>query len=245
MRRALLAALLFALPACAEDVVSGISQNVIQIRSNYTGSDILVFGSVENARANQGRDIVVVVRGPDQEMTVRRRDRIAGVWVNSDAARFEGLPGYYYVASTQPVERIATPQVLAQYGVGVPFLYPSQVGSHHDPRFFLDAARRHLKALKLYSEAPGNIDFQSENLFSTHVPVPAAAPRGQYNVEVYLFRAGQVVSVQSTPLFVDATGLERQLYNMAHNAPVTYGLACVFMAMLLGWISSVLFRRQA
>ena len=243
MRRVFLLALLLAAPARAEDVVSGISQNVIQIRSNYTGSDILVFGSVENARANQGRDIVVVVRGPDQEMTVRRRDRIAGVWVNSDAARFEGLPGYYYVASTQPVERIATPQVLARYGVGVPFLYPSQVGSHHDPRFFLDAARRHLKQAKLYAEAPGNIDFQSENLFSAHVPVPASAPRGQYNVEVYLFRAGQVVSVQSTPLFVDATGLERQLYNLAHYAPLTYGLACVFMAMLLGWISSVLFRR--
>ena len=243
MRRVFLLALLLAAPARAEDVVSGISQNVIQIRSNYTGSDILVFGSVENARANQGRDIVVVVRGPDQEMTVRRRDRIAGVWVNSDAARFEGLPGYYYVASTQPVERIATPQVLARYGVGVPFLYPSQVGSHHDPRFFLDAARSHLKQAKLYAEAPGNIDFQSENLFSAHVPVPASAPRGQYNVEVYLFRAGQVVSVQSTPLFVDATGLERQLYNLAHYAPLTYGLACVFMAMLLGWISSVLFRR--
>ena len=244
MRRVLLLALLLAAPAHAEDVVSGISQNVIQIRSNYTGSDILVFGSVENAQRQQGRDIVVVVRGPDQGMTVRRRDRIAGVWVNSDAAHFEGLPGYYYVASTQPVDRIATPDVLARYGVGVPFLYPSKVGSHHDPRLFLDAARRHLKALKLYSEAPGNIDFQSENLFSTHVPVPAAAPRGQYNVEVYLFRAGQVVSVQSTPLFVDATGLERQLYNMAHDAPLTYGLACVFMAMLLGWISSVLFRRQ-
>jgi uncharacterized protein (TIGR02186 family) len=243
MRGTWFALALLALPAQAEDVVSGISQNVIQIRSNYTGSDIVVFGSVENSKAGQDRDVVVVVRGPDQEMTVRRRDRVAGVWVNRDAAHFEGLPGYYYLASTQPVARIAPPQVLAHYGVGVDFLYPPQVGSHHDPRFFLEAARRHLKQLKLYAEAPGNIDFQSENLFSTHVPVPAAAPRGQYNVEVYLFRAGQVVSVQSTPLFVDAEGLERQLYNMAHNAPLLYGMACVFMAMLLGWISSVLFRR--
>jgi uncharacterized protein (TIGR02186 family) len=73
--------------------------------------------------------------------------------------------------------------------------------------------------------------------------VPAGVTRGQYNVEVYLFRDGEVVSAQSTPLFVDATGLERRLYNAAHDAPLSYGLACVFMAMLLGWISSVLFRR--
>ena len=45
--------------------------------------------------------------------------------------------------------------------------------------------------------------------------------------------------------FIDQTGIERRLFNMAHNAPLVYGLICVFMAMLLGWISSVLFRRPA
>ena len=62
-------------------------------------------------------------------------------------------------------------------------------------------------------------------------------------MDVYLLRAGEVVSAQSTPLVVDASGLERRLFNMAHDAPLSYGLACVFLAMLLGWISSVLFRR--
>jgi len=157
--------------------------------------------------------------------------------------RFEGMPAYYYLASTQPIDTIAPPQALARYGVGISYLYPSAVGSHHDPRFFLDAARRHLKRAGLYAENPGSIDFLSETLFRARVPVPASVPRGRYNVEVYLFRDSQVVSVQSTPFFVDATGLERRLFNMAHNAPLFYGLACVAMAMMLGWISAVLFRR--
>jgi uncharacterized protein (TIGR02186 family) len=75
--------------------------------------------------------------------------------------------------------------------------------------------------------------------------VPGEVARGQYNVEVYLLRDGEVVSAQSTPLFIDQTGIERRLFNLAHNAPLAYGLICVFMAMLLGWISSVLFRRPA
>jgi uncharacterized protein (TIGR02186 family) len=244
MKRALLFLFLLACtPARGEDLVSGISQDIIQITSNYTGTDIVVFGAIEQAQNAQGRDIVVVVRGPDEPLTVRRRDRIAGVWVNSDAARFEGLPAYYYLASTQPIDHIAPPQSLGRYGVGIQYLFPSKVGSHHDPRFFLEAARRHLKRGGLYTESPGSIDFLSETLFRTRVPVPAGVTRGQYNVEVYLFRDGEVVSAQSTPLFVDATGLERRLFNMAHNSAFTYGLACVFMAMLLGWISSVLFRR--
>ena len=229
--------------ARGEDLVSGISQDTIQITSNYTGTDIVVFGAIERPQGVQGRNIVVVVRGPDQAMTVRRRSRIAGVWINNDAARFEGMPAYYYLASTQPIDTIAPPQALARYGVGISYLYPSAVGSHHDPRFFLDAARRHLMRAGLYAENPGSIDFLSETLFRARVPVPASVPRGRYNVEVYLFRDSQVVSVQSTPFFVDATGLERRLFNMAHNAPLFYGLACVAMAVMLGWISAVLFRR--
>jgi uncharacterized protein (TIGR02186 family) len=243
MRRWLFALLLVALPAQAEDLVSGISQDTIAITSNYTGTEIVVFGAIEQAAAAQGRDIVVVVRGPDTPMTVRRRDRVAGIWVNRDAARFEGLPSYYYLAATQPVDRIASPRALARYGVGMNYLYPTAVGSHHDARPFREAALRHLRQLGLYTEAPGTIDFLSETLFRTRIPVPADVTRGQYNVEVYLFRGGDVVSAQSTPLFIDQQGLERRLFNMAHHAPLFYGLLCVFIAMLLGWISSVLFRR--
>ena len=256
MRRALLAFLLLislfiSLPspigsggaARAEDLVSGISQDVVQITSNYTGTQIVVFGAIERALNAQGRDIVVVVRGPDEPMTVRRRDRVAGVWVNRDAGHFEGLPAYYYLASTQPVTRIAPHDTLAQYEIGLEQLKPTAIGSHHDPEPFRQAVIRHLEKSGLYAESPGSIDFYSETLFSTRVPVPAGVTRGQYNVEVYLFRNGQLVSAQSTPLFVDASGLERRLFNAAHDAPFTYGLACVLMAMLLGWISSVLFRR--
>jgi len=244
MRQILLALLFFLpAPARAEDLVSGISQDIIQITSNYAGTDIVVFGAIEQAQNAQGRDIVVVVRGPDEPVTVRRRDRIAGVWVNHDAARFEGLPAYYYLASTEPITRIAPPEALLRYGIGLQALRPSVTGSHHDPEPFRQAVVRYHQRLGLYTESPGSIDFLSETLFRTRVPVPAGVTRGQYNVEVYLFRDGEVVSAQSTPLFVDATGLERRLFNMAHNAPLTYGLTCVLMAMLLGWISSVLFRR--
>jgi len=243
-RRVLAVLLLLSIPARAEDLVSGLSQDTIQITSNYTGTDIVVFGAIEQAQNPQGRNIVVVVRGPDEPMTVRRRDRIAGIWVNSDAARFEGLPAYYYLASTEPVARIAPAAALARYGIGLQALRPSAIGSHHDPEPFRQAAIRYHQRTGLYTESPGSIDFLSESLFRTRVPVPAGVTRGQYNVEVYLFRDGEVVSAQSTPLFVDASGLERRLFNMAHDSPLSYGLACVFMAMLLGWVSSVLFRRQ-
>jgi uncharacterized protein (TIGR02186 family) len=239
----LLLLLFAALPVRAEDLVSGISQDVIQITSNYTGTAIVVFGAIERPQGADGRDIVVVVRGPDTTMTVRKRERIAGIWVNSDAAELVGMPSYYYMASTRPLTAIAGAADLTRYGIGAQHLVPQRIVSHHDARPFQAAALRHLERESLYTQAPGSIDFLSETLFRTRVPVPAGVVRGQYNVEVYLFRGGQVVSAQSTPLFIDQTGLERRLFNFAADAPFLYGLAAVLMSLMLGWISSVLFRR--
>src|SRR5215469_2083242 len=242
----LLAFLSTAVPAGAEELVSGVSQDLIEITSNYTGSDIVVFGAVEGQNTNHGaKDVVVVVRGPDTDITVRRRDRVAGIWINHDAANLSGMPSYYFLASTRPLSAIAPAAVLSRYGIGLQSLKPNTVHSHHDYEPFRQAALRHLAQDKLYSQVPGGVEFLSDTLFRAHVPVPAGVERGQYNVEVFLFRGGTVISAQSTPLFIDQTGLERRLYNFAHDQAFFYGLATILMAVFMGWISSLLFRRPA
>jgi uncharacterized protein (TIGR02186 family) len=246
MRRWLVPLLLMATPALGdENLVSGVSQDLIQITSNYTGSDIVVFGDVEQQQHAAGRDIVVVVRGPDSVLTVRRRDRVAGVWINHDAASLNGMPAFYYLASSRPLGEIAKADALARDGIGLASLEPDTVHAHHDVEPFRQAALRLMTADGLYREAPQGVEFLSDTLFRAHVPVPAGVARGQYNVEVYLIRNGNVESAQSTPLFIDQTGLERRLYNWAHDQPFGYGLAAVVMALTMGWISSVLFRRPA
>ena len=247
MRRWLFAWMMIAAAAApafaAEDIVSGLSQDQIAINSSYTGSDIVVFGTIERPAAPSGRDIVVVVRGPDTDVTVRRRDRVAGIWINRDAAKFSAMPAFYFLASTRPLNAIAPADVLDRYRLGAMHLKPAAITSHHDSLPFRQAAIRQLAAQGLYTDAPGAIDFHSENLFKTVVPIPASVARGQYNVEVYLFRDGDVESVQSTPFFIDQIGLERRLFNFAHNQPVGYGLLTVFMSLLFGWATSVLMRR--
>ena len=244
MRFCLLALLLLATPALGdESLVSGVSQDLIQITSNYTGSDIVVFGDVEQQAKASGRDIVVVVRGPDTVLTVRRRDRVAGVWVNHDAASLSGMPSYYYLASTKPLKDIAPQETLARYGIGVAGLEPDTVHAHHEIEPFRQAALRLMSGQGLYREEPAGVEFLSDTLFRAHIPVPAGVSVGQYDVEVYLLRDGNVESAQSTPLFIDQTGLERRLYNWAHDQPFGYGLAAVMMALIMGWLSSVIFRR--
>lgn len=240
---ALLALSLLASPAAAEDLVSGLSQDTVQITSNYTGTDIVVFGAIENIEDVGGNDVVVIVRGPGADMTVREKQWVGGIWINHDQAKLFQMPSYYYLASTRPVDKIAPAFTLERYAIGLANVVPTRIVSHHDPEPFRQALIRHKQADGLYGEETQGIIFNSRTLFHTRVPIPATVARGVYNVEVYLFRDGTIVSAQSTPLFVDQSGLERRLYRLAHSEPLGYGLATVAMAMLLGWLSSVLFRR--
>lgn len=254
MRRGIfLALLLILLPpaARADDLVSGLSQDQIQITSNYTGSDLVVFGAVERAMDSgesfddSGRDVVVIVRGPSVKMDVRRKQRIAGIWINNRQVTLTGMPAYYYVASTQPLKKIATPQTLGRYQIGFDNVEPEKASTRNAAKAeqFRQAVIRQRVRTHLYTEVPDGVEFLSYSLFRVHVPIPADAPRGQYTAEVYLFKNGVVTSAQSTPLFVDQIGLERNLYNFAHNQGFAYGLATVVMALFLGWLSSFLFRK--
>ncbi len=232
-------------PAMAtEDVVAGLSQDSVQIQSNYTGTDIVVFGAIEHLEDTGSNDIVVVVRGPDADMTVRQKQWVAGIWINRDQAKLLAMPSYYFIASTRPLDKIASSFTLERYAMGLNNVEPARAISHHDPEPFRQAVVRHKQDDGLYGEMPAGVELQSPTLFRARIPVPATVPRGTYDVEVYLFRDGTVISAQSTPLFIDQAGLELRLYNFAHKKPFSYGVVTVLMASFLGWLSSVFFRRN-
>jgi len=244
MKRALVILLALAAPAFAEEnLTSGLSQDSVQITSNYAGTDIIVFGAVENPSENDAGDVVVIVRGPDTRMTVRRKDRIAGIWINDARARVV-LPSYYFVSATKPLAAVASPETLSRYEIGLANLHADPEASDGDPAPYVAALIRTQARAGLYRENPAGVEMLSRTLFRVRVPVPAAVAPGSYNVEVYLFRDGTVISAQSWPLYVDQTGFERRLFEFAHGSPLFYGVSTVLMALLLGWGSTFFFRRR-
>jgi uncharacterized protein (TIGR02186 family) len=236
-------------PARADDLVSGLSTDLIQITSNFTGADIVLFGAIEpseEAGPAKDQDLVIVIRGPQLDMTVRRKARVLGIWVNREQAELTGLPGYYFLSSTRPLDDIASLATLQRFRLGTANLDSGVRGSlkPDEAAAFRAAAIRDRKREHLYWESPTGIEFLSRTLFRARIPVPAAVPPGEYRAEVYLFQDGTVVSAQSSPLFIDKSGFERQVYNYAYQASFAYGFAAVLMAVAFGWTGFVLFRQR-
>ena len=92
--------------------------------------------------------------------------------------------------------------------------------------------------------SPEGVEFVDKGLFRAEIELPAVAPTGQYFAEVWLFQGGEPVSVSNLTLTVEKVGIERNIFEVAHNRPWSYGLLCVLLAALTGWGASRIFRRD-
>ncbi len=236
-------ALAAAAPARGEALVADLSAHLIAITTAFVGTNVVLFGTSDG-----GADIVATVVGPRENEIVRRKDRIAGIWVNRESLEFERVPIYYAVASSAPLEEIAEPEVLARHELGVEHLRLEPVdaaGFDADQiKSFRDALVRNKQRQQLYSSAPPSVSFLGPNLFRTTLSFPANVPPGIYQVQVFEIEDGYVKDAQRSALVISKVGFEADVFDFAHQRAPLYGLLAIVIAVSLGWLAGVIFRRS-
>jgi uncharacterized protein (TIGR02186 family) len=245
VRRALPAFLLalvtlFASAARAQPLVADLSSHLIAITTGFTGTELVLFGAVE-----QPGDIVVVVRGPEGPVTVRRKERMLGLWANGSSVTFTGVPSFYHVAASRSLDDIAPRDQLARQRIGVDQLNFGTTDNVSDTAraIFQAALLREKQGAGLFPIVPGRVLFIGRQLFRTNVTLPPDLPTGAYQVSVYLFRNGQVAGAQTTPLLVSQSGVSADIQDFAYRRSLLYGLVAVMLAVVAGWLASMFFRR--
>ena len=236
-------------PTPREEVVSDISTREISIQSNFTGIEILIFGSVDYSGAAEPDkdiyDVIVVLRSPDQAVVARRKERMAGIWVNGAGKIYPTVPGFYAVLSSRPLRAITSDETLKTLGIGLNNIDFGRVTkSGADEETFRSTVIRLKEQQQLFQEHDDGVAFIGRSLFRASVDLPVNVPIGRYTADVYLFRDGQVVSKNQSTLEVTQAGLERAIYLMAFNRPLIYGLVAVLLAVLAGLAGWVAFRRE-
>ena len=227
-------------PALASSLVVDLSSNQIEITTNFTGTNLLLFGAIDRKG-----DVVVVVRGPLRPEVVRRKERVAGIWINRVAVTFEAVPGYNFVASSRPLDQIASEETLRRLQIGSERLHLQPADSANEA--LASTFRKGLIDLKkrkaLYSGKPGKVLIRSEKLFRADLKFPSNVPTGSYTAEIYHFSDGKAVSVSRTKLSVQKAGVEAAIYNYAHDHSAIYGIVAILIALFAGWLGGVVFRK--
>jgi uncharacterized protein (TIGR02186 family) len=226
-------------PAHAEALVADLTSHLIAISTGFTGASVVLFGATDGPG-----DVAVVVRGPDREMTVRRKSRIAGVWVNSQELTFNSVPSFYSVAASRPLDEIVSPATAAFYHLGASSL-EMKAESRAPPEAvdeFRAALLRIQQHARLFPTSVGKVNFIGERLFRTTIEFPSNVPTGTYFIEVLLVRDKDVVSGQTTPLVVSKVGIDADVFGFAGRQPGLYGAIAVVAAVVAGWLANLPFR---
>lgn len=247
MIRALILLLAFALPVQAEEVVSGLSQNRVAITANFDGSEILIFGAVKRDAPPPDTgplEVIVTVAGPSEPVMVRRKAKRYGIWVNTDFVEVDAAPSFYAVATTGPFNAILKNTEDLRYKISIPRAIRS-VGAPMtvtDSATFSAALIRIRTRAGLYQMKPESVQLDEETLFRTSIALPANLTEGDYTARIFLLREGNIIDAHETAIDVQKVGLERWLFNLAHERPLIYGLLSLFIAISAGWGASAMFR---
>ena len=248
MRFALaLVCLVMATVASAENVVLGLSQRSVSITTNFDGSEILIFGAVKREAALPEGDpiqVVIAVSGPNQPLTVRRKDKRFGIWINTAEVEVDSAPAFYAIATSAPFAEALTDTQDLRHRVSIPRAIRS-VGAPMDVENavdFTEAVIRIRKENGLYQLHENSIEVTEQTLFKTSISMPANLTEGDYQTRIFLTRGGEVVSEYNTVIEVKKVGLERFLFNLSRQQPLIYGLLSLAIAIFAGWGASAVFR---
>jgi uncharacterized protein (TIGR02186 family) len=243
----MIALCLAALPGNASakgTLVADLDQSEVGITTDFNGTELLLFGALSK---NSNDQIAIVITGPSKSMALRRKDKVAGIWLNTENARLEGIPSFYHVLSTKPVEEIASPEERRKIRLGyehIPLTLAS--GSRIDEgeiEEWKDALIRNMEQADLWDKHPGSIRVIEGVLFRTNVVLPANVIPGQYEVRVMHFSNGVMVNEDISMLKVAKSGLSAMVYNIAHDYAPFYGIFAIIFAVAAGWLAAVAFRR--
>lgn len=237
----LLLAIVFGpLPAAANCVLD-ISDHQIPITTGFAGRDVLLFGTVE-----EPSDVVVTLRGPRSEVVMFRKAQVLGIWVNADRMPFKKTPSFFAMASSRPIEEIASDSERKLHQLGAEYLVdlPRARASPGVRETWKQALLRNMADQGLYPSSVQNVTFLGQSLFRTRLTLPSNVPTGEYQASAFCLVDGKVQSAWTIPLFVEKVGIEAEIFDFAHNYSLLYGLIAVLLALMAGWMAHLAFGRS-
>lgn len=234
-----------------ERIEIGLSLETIPITSDFTGETLTIFGAIDNIDPliqRQGRyDIFVVLDGPRGDLVARRKGRVFGIWMNVESQTFRNAPQSYLIASTRPARDVTSAETLARLALTVPSVRLQPAPSRRtasEIETYVDALLRLKQEEGLYGVFSGGVQFISQSLFRAELRLPGNVPLGDHVARAFLFRNGEFVGQTSTSLQIAKAGFEYAVSDFARTRSLYYGLASVLLALFVGWLGRIVFKRD-
>jgi uncharacterized protein (TIGR02186 family) len=230
-----LCALVVADPAPKDSLVTLILDPAqVHVSTFYQGTDVHV-----SAKVGECDGAVLLLTAGEEEETLNRKGRVAGIWLNVAQVTVSHVPRVYILGTSDKLENICSPEVQRELGLGEESLREQLkftcekplTGSEFDEflKLKVDNGTYNMNVkVELVSTGSGQKEL------SAILPVPPTVPPGNYTVLLYCFKDGKPVKRGSAELSIVRVGLARVMASLAYSEPAVYGVVAIVVAMIVG-----------
>lgn len=229
------------------EVVTSTTKQEVDIGLMYNGDYIYFFGSVPVA----GADVIVKLTSTDDvPLKVDRKGKVGLFWMNVKQFSVTGLPLVYKLHSTRPIAQIVDGDLARELGIGYDVLKQrmqlklERGSAEDDDRDTVFAGVMRIKQdSNLYNIDEKRIEVTGGKIFKHNFRFPPAAKEGTYAAESYIIKDGKLIARGIDMIKIQKTGIEAAFTNLAKKHAVLYGIACVVIALGMGLLVGVIFKK--
>ena len=216
-----------------------LSQDEINIKTNFTGQELILFGIVE-----QGNDVIMIVKGPNKNFTVRNKKRILGFWFNTKSVIYADIPSVFFISSSKEINEILNDEEIFKEKLSfnsIQFIPVNNKDLFIDLTEWNESLIRIQKQNNLFKEF--DLKIIDGKLFQSRLYFPSNIPTGKYNVDIYQIKNHEILSSSSKYIKVDKSGIGNTIYTFAKNESILYGIFAIVIAVFFGIFGALIFRK--
>jgi len=223
-------------------IVADLSQENVEISTDFLGAKILLFGAYDGRK---GDDIIVVVTGPKGLVTIQKKEKVLGVWVNTKKVNYINAPKYLSISSNRDIDKILNQKTQKISEIGLNNLnIRIQPGKRvRSEKEWREALTRNMLKSKLWSLNENSISLNKNSLFRSYLSLPSNVTIGKFEVKILHYRNSKLISKETNIINVSKSGISAEIYNIAQNYSTLYGIFAVLLAVFIGWGTNLVFRK--
>ena len=98
-------------PVHSSTLVADLDLDQVSITIDFNGESLLLFGAVSGGTAS---DIIVIFKGPDVPLALRKKERASGIWMNRQTIIWQNAPSFYHIFSNRTLDEVLSEEQQAR-----------------------------------------------------------------------------------------------------------------------------------
>ena len=222
-----------------------INPDYIDIGAFFDGAQVTVSAEIPECDG-----VVIELEGKIQDIVLNKKGKKAFLWLNVAQMTVKNAPSVYIIDSSDKLNKICSVQELEKELIGYAALKhkitfqsdKSLTGSEFDEFIKL---KEHNGSYNITSRAIISPFSGGRQKVESILTIPSFILAGEYELFLYCFKNGSLISKASSTFLIEEVGLTRLTKNLAFGNPVIYGISAIIIALAAGIIIGILFSKKA